>query len=48
MVADNPRQQQRIDKLLLGDGIMQFILDLLWEHSRSTYLTSIGDQETRL
>jgi hypothetical protein len=33
-----------------GDGIVHFILNLLWDHSRisrSTYLTSIAEQETR-
>jgi hypothetical protein len=29
-----------------GDGIMQFILNLLWEHSRSSYLAAMAEQET--
>jgi hypothetical protein len=28
-----------------GTAIMQFILDLLWDHSRSTYLAAMAEQE---
>jgi hypothetical protein len=28
-----------------GEAIMQFILDLLWDHSRSGYLTAMAKQE---